>query len=130
GVSLGLLMGTSILTVYTGERLQMWTSSIETLAAILLFLLTPRVVISELAKYIPWTKEHQKSQQDYIRRIRNVTAEKVLQFSDLFRQLSKSFTQTTMSPENMEAVKTDYFLSEITDKTCQRCWKKEHCWTR
>lgn len=130
GVSLGLLMGTSILTVYTGERLQMWTSSIETLAAIFLFLLTPRVIITELAKYIPWTKEHQKSQQDYIRRIRSVTAEKVLQFSDLFRQLSKSFTQTTISPESMEAMKTDYFLSEVTDKTCQRCWKKEQCWTR
>lgn len=130
GVSLGLLMGTSILTVYTGERLQMWTSSVETLVAILLFLLTPKVIITELARFIPGTKEHQKSQQEYARRIRSLTAERVMQFSDLFRQLSKSFTQTTMSAENLEAVKTDYFLSEVTDKTCQRCWKKEQCWTR
>lgn len=130
GVSLGMLMGTSILTVYTGERLEMWTSSIETLIAIFLFLITPRAVITELAKYIPWTKEHQKSQQEYMRRIRDVTAERVLQFAELFRQLSKSFTQTSLTSENVEDVKLDYLLSEITDKTCHRCWKKELCWTK
>lgn len=130
GVSLGLLMGASILTVYTGERAEMWTSSIETLIAVFFFLLTPKNVITELAKYIPWTKEHHKSQQEYIRRIRASTAERVRQFSDLFRQLSKSFTQTTVPQETMEAIKTDYFLSEVTDATCQQCWKKEHCWSK
>lgn len=130
GVGLGMLMGTSILTVYTGERLEMWTSTVETLLAILVFFATPKIVIDEMAKYIPWTKEHHKTQQETMRRIRVATAERVQQFAEVFRQLSKSFRQTLHTTENLDDVKTDYFLSDVTDKTCQRCWKKEQCWTK
>jgi stage II sporulation protein E len=130
GVSLGLLLGTSILTVYTGERAEMWGSTVETIISLSIFLITPKRVIEEIAKFIPGTQEHTKSQQEYVGRLRQITAERVLQFADLFRQLSKSFAQTSLSNENLEEVKTDYFLSTVTDKTCQRCWKKEQCWSR
>lgn len=130
GVSLGLLMGTSILTVYTGERSQMWISSVETLIAIFFLLLTPKALIAEISKFIPGTKEYQKSQQEYVQRVRDLTSDRVLQFANLFRQLSKSFAQTSVTKENLDVIKADHFLSEVTERTCQRCWKKEQCWTR
>ncbi|WP_028988490.1 stage II sporulation protein E [Thermicanus aegyptius] len=131
GVSLGLLLGTSILIVYTGEREAMWSSSVETIVSILLFLITPKALIEEMAKWLPGTKEYVKEQQERLGRFRELTSERVMQFADLFRQLSKSFAQTSaVAPENLEEVKIDYFLSAVTDQTCQRCWKKEQCWTR
>lgn len=130
GVSLGFILGSSILTVYTGEKEMMWISSVETLIAILLFLITPKALIEETAKLIPGTKAHRELEALRLSRFRELTSERVMQFSNLFRQLSKSFAQTSETPDSLQEVKTDYFLSVVTDQTCQRCWKKEICWTK
>lgn len=130
GVALGFILGSSILTVYTGGKETMWISFIETFMAILLFLFTPKALIEEMAKLIPGTKAYKEQEALRLGRSRELTSERVLQFSDLFRQLSNSFAQTSEAPEQLKEMKTDYFLSAVTDHTCQRCWKKDYCWTK
>src|SRR5690606_3040831 len=63
-------------------------------------------------------------------KIRNVTAKRVEQFSEVFEALSKSFSSAeNYSMEEEEAQReTDYFLSNVTEKTCQSCFMKERCW--
>ncbi|WP_052947896.1 stage II sporulation protein E [Aneurinibacillus tyrosinisolvens] len=129
-VAIGLLIGSSILTVYVGEQREILQSTMETFAGIFFFLLTPRVVLNEIAKFIPGTQENLSSQQQYLRRVRDVTAGKMEQFSRLFTQLSDTFVNTNEGDEEGEDRKKDYFLSEVTKNTCQRCWKKEQCWER
>jgi stage II sporulation protein E len=105
----------------------------ETAVAIGLFLLTPKSFTSRLAKYIPGTPEYTTEQQKYMRKMRDVTAQRVSQFSTVFDALSKSFSQYNdqQLPEDEENVKElDYFLSNVTEKTCQTCFKKDRCWTR
>lgn len=63
----------------------------ESLIAIGLFLLTPQSITKKVAKYIPGTTEHAQEQQQYARKIRDVTAQKVDQFSSVFHALSESF---------------------------------------
>ncbi len=64
---------------------------LESLAAIALFMMTPRDFIQRLARYIPGTVEHSNEQQQYLRKIRDLTAGRVEQFSTLFQTLSNSF---------------------------------------
>ena len=50
-------------------------------------------MIRTISRYVPGTNEHAKSQHEYAKRVREVTAERVSQYSEVFRQLSRSFGQ-------------------------------------
>lgn len=128
-VALGLLIGSAILTIYVGEQREILQSSLETFAAVLFFLITPRFVLDKIATFIPGTEENAFSQQQYLRKVRDVTAGKMEQFAQLFTKLSETFAGPDLAKPD-EALQKDYFLSEVTKTTCQRCWKKDQCWSR
>lgn len=128
GVSAGLVIGTAILAIYGGAEATLYLSLLESALAIFLFVLTPAAVWKKVSRFIPGTAEHQQSHQEYMRRVRDMTAGKILQFSELFTQLSRSFAQTSAPQWQDEQV--DLFLSRVTESTCQKCWKKEQCWER
>jgi stage II sporulation protein E len=128
-VALGLLLGSAILSIYIGSQADVIQSMWESLAAITAFLLTPRSWIQTLAKYVPGTQEHVKSEQDYAKRVRDITAGRVQQFSEVFRQLSRSFKQLTADHEmNRKEDLAQHFINAVSDRTCDTCWKKTQCW--
>ncbi|MGG4497559.1 stage II sporulation protein E [Brevibacillus reuszeri] len=128
GVSAGLLIGSAILAIYGGAEETLYFSLVETSISIALFILTPAALWKKVARFIPGTPENLQSHQEYMRRVRDVTAGKIQQFSDLFTQLSHSFAQTADRDEIEE--QADAFLSRVTEFTCQKCWKKEQCWEK
>ncbi|AZU59864.1 stage II sporulation protein E [Neobacillus mesonae] len=131
GVSFGLLIATLLIGMYGegGGSLQLML--METGAAIVLFLLTPQGLTSRLAKYIPGTPEYTAEQQKYMRKMRDVTAQRVSQFSNVFDALSKSFSQMDqISKEEESERELDYFMSTVTARTCQTCFKKDQCWAK
>ncbi|MFS0673875.1 stage II sporulation protein E [Ornithinibacillus sp. 179-J 7C1 HS] len=129
GVGAGLLVGTFLVGIY-GDSNALIPSLIESTVAILLFLITPGSWFKKLSRYIPGTEEHANEQQQYLQKVRNVTAKRVEQFSEVFEALSKSFSSAeNYSLEDEESQReTDYFLSNVTEKTCQSCFMKERCW--
>lgn len=131
GVSLGLLIATLLIGMYGEGGGSLKLMLMESGAAIALFLLTPQALTSRLAKYIPGTPEYTAEQQKYIRKMRDVTATRVSQFSSVFNALSKSFSQMDLiSKEDEGERELDYFMSNVTAKTCQTCFKKEQCWAK
>ncbi|WP_088105923.1 stage II sporulation protein E [Halalkalibacter urbisdiaboli] len=129
GVGLGLLVGTLLIGMYGEGATNVSITLMESLAAIAVFLLTPKDLISKLARYIPGTVEYSKEQQQYLRKIRDITAGRVEQFSTLFQTLSNSFQTPSQQVESEDDEREiDYFLSNVTEKTCQTCFKKERCW--
>ncbi len=127
GVSIGLMIGTLLIGLYGGGYEHLLGTAGDSLVAILLFLLTPRSVTRKLATYIPGTKEYSAEQQQYVKRLRDVTADRVAQFSSLFQTLSNSFQGHDEEESDHEV---DVFLSNVTEKTCQTCFLKEACWAR
>jgi stage II sporulation protein E len=105
---------------------------LESSISILLFLLTPRMLTEKLAKHIPGTSEYTAEQQQYMRKMRDVTAQKVAQFSTVFQALSNSFTahEDPSKSKDSSDQEIDIYLSNVTAKTCQTCFKKDFCWTR
>ncbi|MCM2535569.1 stage II sporulation protein E [Neobacillus pocheonensis] len=131
GVSIGLFISTLLIGMYGEGGGSLSLSILETIAAIFLFLLTPQAFTSRLAKYIPGTAEYTAEQQKYMRKMRDVTAQRVAQFSNVFHALSKSFSQMDVLPTEEDGDRElDYFMSNITEKTCQTCFKKEQCWAK
>lgn len=129
GTAVGLLIGSVLISLYGQGSSDLMITLIESLIAILLFLLTPKAITGRLAKHIPGTAEHAQEQQQYVRKIRDVTAHRVDQFSQVFQALSESFATFYNKEEPVnEERETDLFLSSITESTCQHCYKKEKCW--
>jgi stage II sporulation protein E len=130
GVSLGLIIATLLIGMYGEGGGSILITVLESSAAIFLFLLTPQVFTSRLAKYIPGTSEYTAEQQKYMRKMRDVTAQRVSQFSNVFHALSQSFSQMEVKPNEGESEREmDYFMSNVTEKTCQTCFKKDQCWS-
>ncbi|ASN03725.1 stage II sporulation protein E [Virgibacillus necropolis] len=130
GVSIGLFVGTFLVGIY-GDSANLLPSILESSIAILLFFLTPASWFKKLSRYIPGTDEYTNEQEQYLQKVRNVTAKRVEQFSDVFEALSKSFQTVEYSPAEQDADykrETDYFLSQVTEKTCQGCFMKNRCW--
>lgn len=127
GVSAGLIVGTAILALYAGAEMALWTSLQESLIAVLLFLVTPASVPHALARYIPGTSENLNSQQEYARRVRDLTAKKVEQFSHVFTELSHSFSSDFKRPEQDEEY-LQHFVADLSDSVCSRCRKYDECW--
>lgn len=130
GAAVGLLIGSLLLTLYGEGSANIWTNIWESLVAVMLFLITPKSLTERLAKHIPGTYEHTLEQQIYARKIRDVTAHRVDQFSNVFRALSESFSTFYPNDEIDDDRETDLFLSNITEHTCQTCFKKDKCWTQ
>ncbi|WP_042353251.1 stage II sporulation protein E [Bacillus massiliigorillae] len=131
GVAVGLLIATVLLGLYGEGNTSLMVTIYESLGAIFLLLLTPTSVIDKLAKHIPGTSEYTNEQQKYMRKMRDVTAQRVAQFSNVFEALSNSFLQIDEMEKEEDPVREfDYFLSNVTEKTCQTCPKKESCWAK
>ncbi|MFC4098285.1 stage II sporulation protein E [Paenibacillus xanthanilyticus] len=128
-VAFGMLLGTSILSIYIGTQTDVLTSTWESAAAVALFLLLPRSIVRTVAKYVPGTQEHVKLQHEYAKRVRDVTAQRVTQFSEVFRQLSRSFGQVSGMNEPLkrdDAV--NHFMNAVGEKQCSSCYRKDLCW--
>jgi stage II sporulation protein E len=131
GVSLGLFIATLLIGMYGEGGGPIAITILETAVAICLFLLTPQILTTKVAKFIPGTTEHTAEQQQYMRKMRDVTAQRVEKFSNVFEALSNSFSNIDGKVEDIDSDREmDYFLSNVTEKTCQTCFKKEQCWTK
>jgi stage II sporulation protein E len=131
GVSIGLFISTLLIGMYGEGGGSLSITVLETTAAVALFFLTPKSLTERLAKYIPGTPEYTAEQQKYMRKMRDVTAQRVAQFSNVFHALSKSFSQMDIRPgieENEREM--DFFMSKVTEKTCNTCFKKDQCWAK
>lgn len=126
GVSSGLILGSVLLGLYS-DATSFTATMFETVLAILLFYMTPKGWLKQLAKRIPGTNEYSQEERKYVEKIRDVTAKRVEQFSEVFAALAKSFM--TFDEKNLASQEeTDYFLSVVTEKTCQTCFMKKRCW--
>ncbi|HEX7055840.1 MAG TPA: stage II sporulation protein E [Bacilli bacterium] len=128
-VAFGFFLGSSILSIYLGTQAEVLQSSWESLAAAAFFLLVPKFWLSKAALFVPGTQEHIRYQYEYAKRVRDVTANRVEQFSEVFRQLSGSFRQVA---GDSAARKEEFgeFLKAVTANTCATCWKREACWEK
>ncbi|RXZ79292.1 stage II sporulation protein E [Paenibacillaceae bacterium] len=130
-VAFGMLLGTSILSIYIGSSTDVMASTWESVAAAALFLLTPKSVFRTIARFVPGTVEYTKSQHEYAKRVRDVTAQRVTQFSEVFRQLSRSFAHLGVPVQEQQKKKDqeiEHFMNTVGERTCASCHRRGACW--
>lgn len=129
GAAFGLLLGSSILTIYVGSQEQMFTSVWESALAALLLLLTPKAMIQAISQYVPGSVENTKSHYEYAKHIRNATASRVLHFSDMFKALSNSFYPNYVSQQELaQEEQITKFMEAVANESCANCHRQKVCW--
>ncbi|KIL52528.1 stage II sporulation protein E [Jeotgalibacillus soli] len=130
GVSLGLMMATLLMGLFYGQGAALEYSLYESAVAALALFLTPKSWLAAIGRHIPGSDAHENDQQLYARKVRDVTAEKVQKFSDMFDTLSKSFECKEQEPGLKDmSISIDETLGRVTERTCQMCFKKDYCWS-
>lgn len=125
----GLLLGTTVLTLFASSAEEALISAWTTLAAALLFCLTPRRWLDSLSSYVPGTVHYAQNQREYAKKVRDLTAERVARFSEVFRQLSGSFRQITEEGDKSSQHRDfDHFVSAVHQNACANCHKRGLCW--
>ncbi len=66
--------------------------------------------MDRIAKFMPGTQEHSQDQQQYLRRMRDVTANKINQFANVFAALSNSFSVYGYVEEEDKETEADLFF--------------------
>ncbi|MCS1352391.1 stage II sporulation protein E [Mechercharimyces sp. CAU 1602] len=130
GVALGFILGSSMLALYGTGATEVWLSLLETGVAVSLFLLTPTSVLQRLRKMVPGTEEYQQTQQDYARRLRDVTSAKIEQLTELFQELADRFREDGGEFRKQDEAYMNRFISATVDQTCRTCHKFEQCWEK
>ncbi|MEC0282538.1 stage II sporulation protein E [Terribacillus saccharophilus] len=130
GVSIGLVIGTLLIGVYGQEQgmQEVYPSLLASAISILLLVLTPDSWIRRMSRFVPGTAEHNQEQEQYLQKVRDVTANRVQQFSNVFDALAKSFATPDRAAEDVRNRETDFLLGNVTEQTCQLCFKKDRCW--
>jgi stage II sporulation protein E len=125
----GLLLGTSVLSLYGGNAEDTLASAWASVAASVLLLATPKSIVRHIARYVPGTADYAHNQQDYAKKVRDLTAERVERFSEVFRQLSRSFRQITYAGETARQTQDfDHFVNAVHDNNCANCHRYGQCW--
>ncbi|MFT9486234.1 MAG: stage II sporulation protein E [Tepidibacillus sp.] len=128
GVAFGLVIGTTILSIYLGDQNEIWISFAESMIALVFFVLTPKSLIKQIATFIPGTSEYHLHYQEYVSKIRSVTSGKIDQFANMFTQLANSFKEISAPMRIDQSEQIDHFMSQVAEKHCQTCWKRNKCW--
>lgn len=129
GAAFGLLLGTTILTVYVGGQGAIFTSVWESSLAALFLLITPKSFIQTISRYVPGTLENNKSHYEYAKHIRNETAARVFHFSEMFKQLSDSFYPNyTSSKLTSQEERVVQFIDAVSAESCTNCHRQKSCW--
>lgn len=126
----GLILGTSVLALFAADAAQTMASTWATAAASAMFLFTPKRLTDAISKYVPGTPDYAQNQREYAQKVRDLTAERVARFSEVFRQLSGSFRQITESAgESAEKQRDfDHYANAVHEKACASCHRRGLCW--
>lgn len=129
GTLFGLLLGTTVLSLFASDASETLNSAWTTVAAAVLFFFTPRSVTDAISKYVPGTSHYAQNQKDYAQKVRDLTAQRVARFSEVFRQLSGSFRQITEAGDMARQNKDfDHFAGAVHEKACASCHRRGLCW--
>jgi len=125
----GLLLGTSVFALFGATAADTMASTWATVAASVMLLFTPRSVTESLSRFVPGTTNYAQHQQEYAQKVRDLTAERVEKFSEVFRQLSRSFRQMTQTGDAPAQNRDfDHFVNEVHERACAGCHRRNLCW--
>ncbi|AEG58495.1 stage II sporulation protein E [Desulforamulus ruminis DSM 2154] len=131
-VAVGFLLGNILLSVYVSDYGNLKTVLAETAIATVLFLLVPAVVQEKIKEHLPGSsKEAPVPTPIQESRLRELTVNRIKDWSSVFSELSRSFEQVSSTVQkSQEEQGLQQLFAEVSKKVCEGCALYRTCWER
>lgn len=131
-VAVGFLLGNIILTIYMASFNEIYGLLVETAVATVSFLLIPARLHETIQGYLPGNqKEPSPSISPQENRLRELTVDRIKNWSSVFTELSRSFDQVSSTvQQSQEEQGLQQLFSEVGKKVCDGCALYRTCWER
>jgi len=126
--AIGVFLGAAIFALILEQPAAVFLRMSETALAVGLFLLMPRETMRQLSARIPGTLDHWREEQRYVQRIREVTAQRIRGFAQLFARLSSVFLEERVPRAQQEEHLMNNFMNDVVSRVCSHCSQRKRCW--
>ncbi|SHK07382.1 stage II sporulation protein E [Anaerobranca californiensis DSM 14826] len=126
GVILGYIGGGLTIFLYSLEFFEFKMLVLESLAALSIFLITPKAVFNKIQELY----NGEQREKIYQKKVKDAAIKKIYQFASIFRELAQGFNDVAISKYQMEQQSVHQMIETIQKKACGDCKKANICWQK
>lgn len=127
-VGLGFILGNACLTFYMNGSTKVFISIEEILLALILLIIMPPKIEERIASFQGVEAYRMQREKLYGERVREMTRNRLRDYSMVFEQIGKSFEQVTASSVLSSKNELDQVLDRVSAQVCDKCSFCSKCW--
>ena len=128
GICIGFLLGNVLLSIYLTDYSELVITFGETVLAIVLFMMIPAKRLFALRGLVKNSLFSFKSKSVNEKRVKEITAGKVREYSRIFRELSAAFDEISCDARVYEENNIQTLFNGVAAKVCKGCSLHRICW--
>lgn len=125
---LGMILGNSILTFYMNGATETIIQYQEVLIAFGLFIIFPKSLSSNMAKFINAKVNEVYSDKAYSERIKSLIVRQLNEYSTAFSELAGTYSEIGEKEKIIEQKEITSIINNIANSICSNCGMKRNCW--
>lgn len=129
-VALGFILANASLTFYINGSTQVFISIEEILIAVLVLLLSPRRLEERISSFKGIVDYRVQREKMYGERVREVTIDRLMEYSKVFDQIGKSFEQAAVSKTLIGQKDISEVFDRVAQEVCCQCSFYSKCWKK
>ncbi len=130
GICIGFILGNVLLSIYLNDYSKLVTSFAETALAVVLFIAIPPKRLFAARAVVKSSLFSFNSRPVDERRVREITAGKIREFSRIFQELSRAFGEISCDVRIYEENNLQNLFNGVASKVCKGCSLYRICWDK
>lgn len=130
GICVGFILGNVLLSIYLNDYNELIITFTETALAVILFIAVPPKQLFAVRYVVKNSFFNLNSRPADERKVRELTAAKIREFSRVFRELSRAFGEVSCDVREFEENNLQRLFNGISSKVCKGCSLHRICWEK
>lgn len=130
GICVGFILGNVLLSIYLNDYTKLITTFTETALAVILFIAVPPKQLFAIRYVVKNSFFNLNSRPANERKVRELIAGKIKEYSRVFRELSRAFGEVSCDVREFEENNLQRLFNGISSKVCKGCSLHRICWEK
>lgn len=130
GSILGFLLANAIITIYINGSTEVLINIVDILGAAAIVTAVPGKLISNLSDILIKPSLNLLQRKSKTEKIKDITAQRLLGFSESFAQLASTFNRISEKNVNINKNDISTLFDEVAERVCRDCSLNNICWTK
>ncbi|MDT3699687.1 MAG: stage II sporulation protein E [Thermincola sp.] len=130
GICVGFILGNILLSIYLNDYTKLITTFTETALAVILFIAVPAKKLFAARYVVKNSFFNLNARPGDERKVRELTAAKIREYSRVFRELSRAFGEVSCDIREFEESNLHRLFNGVSSKVCKGCSLHRICWEK